>query len=191
MNDPRLRDELMSLETFSPNLRRKYENELKDLLEKRLTPWQRVWWSWWALLGFAFTVGFGAVALLVGPGLPWPARAGFGLGSLFGLMWMVLCLLILKRGMFHLRKDSFVFGGITWAFLVIMTTGSLVLGSQMPDTSKGILMIVSALAFLVMFAPVLTWGRITESELRLRESFLRLELQLSVLSEHITGERNA
>jgi hypothetical protein len=189
MNDWTLRDELLRLETFSPDLRQKYEKELKHMIEKRLSSWDRVWWGWWALFGFAFMVGFGAMALIPGTALPWTARVGFGLGSLFGLMWMVSCLLILNRGTFHLRKDSFVLGGITWTFLVIMTVCSLMLGGQMPDTSKGILMIVSNLTFLVMFGLILTWGRIAESELRFRENFLRLELQLTELAENPGHQR--
>ena len=184
MNDWTLRDELLRLETFSPNLRQKYEKELKKMIEKPLSSWERVWWGGWALFGFAFMVGFGALALFTGPYLPWPARVGFGLGSLFGLVWMVLCVLILKRGRFHLRKDSFILGGVTWTLLVIMTVGCLILGGQMPDTSKGILMIVSNLTFLVMCGLGLTWGRIAESELRFRENLLRLELQLTELAEN-------
>ena len=67
MNDRTLRDELLSLETFSPDLKQKYEKELKNMMEQRLSPWLRMWWGWWALLGFAFMVGFGAVALFAGP----------------------------------------------------------------------------------------------------------------------------
>ena len=189
MNDPDLRDELLRFETFSPNLKEKYRKELKNMLEKRLKPWERVWWSWWALLGFGFMAGFGAIALLAGPDLPWPGRMIFGLGSLSGAVWMILCLAIVKKGTFHLRSDPFVLGGVMWATLVIVTVIVLLVSSQMEDSSRGALMIVSNLTFLVMFGLILTWGRIADSELRCRENFLRLELQLSELAEHIAGER--
>jgi peptidoglycan/LPS O-acetylase OafA/YrhL len=190
MNDWKLRDELLSLETFSPNLREEYQKELKNMLEKRLRPWQRVWWGWWALLGFGFMVGFGALALLTGPDLAWPGRIIFGFGSLFGAVWMIVCLGIVKKGTLHLRKDPFVLGGITWTFLVVVSVVALVVGGQTEDTAKGVLMIVSILVFLVMSGLMLTWGRIADSELRFRENFLRLELQLSELAEHARGEKD-
>lgn len=190
MNDSKLRDELLRLETFSPNLREEYEKELKNMIEKRLKPWERVWWSWWALLGFGFMVGFGAVAWLGGPDLPWPGRMIFALGSLFGGLWMILCLGIVIKGVFHLRKDSFALGGVVWVFLVMVSTIVLLLGSQTEDPSRGVLMIVSNLTFLVMCGLILTWGRVADSELRLRENFLRLELQLCELAEHVARNKN-
>ncbi len=190
MNDHDLREELLRLETFSPQLRQRYKTELESMVERRLRPWERVWWCCWAVMGFGFVAVFGAAALIAGPELHWLARTLFGLGAIFGVVWMIICLLILKKGSFHLRKDAFAIGGVTWVLLVMMSVIVLLLGSQIPDTPTAVLMVVSNLTFLVMFGLILTWGRIADSELRFRENFLRLELQLSELAEHLAGEKD-
>jgi len=126
---------------------------------------------------------FGTLAVVTGGSLPWLGRIGFGLGSLFGAVWMILSITILKKGSYNLRKDSFALSGAAWTFLVLMCTLSLLKGSQTADTAKGVLTVVSSLTFLVLFGLPLTWWRISESELRVREKLLLLELQLSELSE--------
>jgi len=183
MSNSNMREELLGLDTQDPELRARYEGEVSKLLEKRLTPGERVVWVLFTLLGFVFMIGFAGVALLVGPDMPWQGRAMFGGGAIFGALWAALCIRILRHGTFHLRRDSYAMFGLTWVFLVLMTVASLLVSGLVLDSAKGTQMVVSVLTFLVLFGLPLTWGRIAESELRLREYILGLRLELEELLE--------
>ncbi|MFC1746813.1 hypothetical protein ACFLZR_00575 [Candidatus Neomarinimicrobiota bacterium] len=183
MNDSKLQEELLGLEIQSPALKEKYEKEVAKMLEKALNRSGRFAWGFFTLMGFSFMVGFAGVALLAGPGLPWQGRMLFAAGSLFGALLMVLSLQILLKGTFHQRKDSFALFGLIWVILVVSMVGSLLVGGMVLDTAKGTKMVVSALAFLVLGGLPLTWSRIEESELRLREYILGLQLRIEELLE--------
>lgn len=193
MTENDLSERLLKLERVSPELEARYKRELQNMIERKLKPYERVAWSLSALMGVGFFVGFGGVFLYImrlGESLPLLAKASFALGSLFGLIWAILAVRMAKKGSFHRRKDTNLFAGMTWGFIVLMMTSALLVGSQMQDTAKGNQMILSGLVFLVMFGvTTLLQREITQSELRTREQLLRMETTLTELAEQIARGR--
>ena len=185
--------QLLKSERVSPELEARYKQEMQNMIERKLKPYERVAWNLSALMGVGFFVGFGYEFLYVmrlEVAFPLWAKATFAAGSLFGLVWAVLGARMVRKGSFHLRKDANLFFGLVWGFVVLLMTCSLLVGSQMPDTAKGNQMILSGLVFLVMFGvTTLLQREITQAELRTREQLLRMETTLTELAEQITRGR--
>jgi len=181
--------QLLKLEPVSPELEARYKQEIKNMIERKLKPYERVAWSLSALMGVGFFVGFGSVffyTLRLDDVFPLVGKMSFVMGSLFGLVWAVLAGRTALRGRFHGRKDTNLFTGLVWGFVVLLMTGSLLVGVQMPDTGKGNQMILTGLVFFVMFGvTTLLQREITQAELRTREQLLRMETTLAELAERM------
>jgi len=204
MSDSDLRDKLLELETVTPELEAQYRKQMDALLERPLTLGTRIGLVVGVFMGIGFLILFSGCAIAVTwlePGFPLLGRIMFAGGGLFGLAWAIYCFVVLRKGSFNLdlwRSETFrqfrtvspAAFGITWTFLVLMTVGSLLMGSQMEDHVRGIQMVLNALVFLVLFGlPLMILSSATESELLVREKFLQLELHLAELRELMAAQR--
>jgi len=184
MNDWRLREQLVDLETFSPDLKAKYQKEMNQMLEERLGAGARVGWVLAVAMGVTFFAVFSIAAVKAPAEFPVLGRIMFAAGAVFGAAWAVVAFTIAKRGSMHRKAHLEVVLGMTFGFMVIMMTLALMQGMAMEDGVRGLKMILYGLVFFVMFGvPSLMTMHLNRAELRLREHMLRLELRIAELAE--------
>ena len=190
MNDARkeFRDRLVEMEQTTPSLKERYQKETKAMFEKKLTRPMKLAWIGTGILGMGFVVLFGTTAIMAPKELPMLARSMFVAGAVFGLAWAVLAALIVKRGAMSLKSHGKALVGMTWCFLVLLTTLTLLLASQHPDRIVGVHMICAVLPFLIMGAVFMIQYRIQEAELNTREKLLEIELRMTDLAEKLEGK---
>lgn len=183
-----LREELVELETMSPHLREKYKQEVKAMIERKLTAWQRALHIFFALLGVVFMVTFGRPALLSGEELPWTARIVFGLGTVAGLILTIVCVVILRRGRFHIVRDSNIHAFLPYSIVLVAMVIVLPWAQRTDDQLAGIQVVLGMLVFFVMAVMFMIVNRVNQAEWKLREQLLRIELELAELAEKLGRE---
>jgi hypothetical protein len=175
-----LRERLLKMEQVTPSLKQRYEREIQDMLEKKLTG-VRLWaWLVSAIAGLAFAVLFSTLAVMMPTGFPWPGRLGFAGSALFGIGWAILGIRVFRNGSLDLKIDTGAAAGMSWVLPVFLVTLFMVWA---PDSITGLRMIVSSLAFLIMGAVFLIRHVIEQSELNAREKLLEIEYRLAELTE--------
>ncbi len=156
------------------------------MFEKQLTRPGRLVWLVAAIAGLAFTVLFGTMTVWPYEKMPWQARAGFAAGALFGIAWAILAIRIIRRGSIHLKLDTGMAAGLSWAFPVFLVTMFMVWA---PNDLIGLRMILSALVFLLMGAMFMIRNWIEQSDLQSREKLLEIEYRLAELTEAVKADR--
>ena len=184
MNDTNqgFREQLLKSEQVTPALKERYEREIQAMLEKQLAGVRRWVWLGSAIMGAAFAVLFGTLAIITPAGFPLVGRVGFAAGALFGIGWAVLGIRVFRRGLLDLKKDSGAAAGMAWALPVLLLTMWMVWA---PDTIVGLRMILCGLVFLVMGLGFLMRHVIELSELKTRERLLEIEYRLAELAETV------
>jgi hypothetical protein len=188
MPAPDFRDRLCELEPFNAQLRARYEENLKNLMEHKLSPISK---------RFFFCVGIGSLVLAVYLGtlaflhneLPPLARLGMAAGSAFSIAWVVLMGWTLKKGVWFGKIQPTIIAGLSWTFAVFLETCFLVLAPQFPDKYVGTVVIISGLVLLIGAGVGLLGTRMQQTELTMREAFLRLEYRLAQLAEELKKSR--
>ena len=185
--DKTFRDELLNIEQPNINYKEKYERQVKEMFEKKLTGINK-----WAhigglIMGIGFAVLFGTVAVVIPKEFPLWGRSIFALGAVFGLLIIGLEGWILKKGTINLMQDNMAMAGLAWAFIVILATIVLVFSGKLPDRIVGVHMLAYVLVFEVMAAVGLIRAFIERSELKTREKLLEIEYHIAELTEKIEG----
>jgi hypothetical protein len=179
------RDELLDMEKANIPYKEKYEKEIKEMFEKKLTGADK----WLQILGLGMGLGFfalfGTLAIIVPKEFPLWGRFIWILGAVFGLVSAALSVWILKKGTVNLKTDDMAAAGLGWAFIVIVATLVLVFSGKLPDKTLGIHMLVSVLVFEVMAAAGLLKAIIQRSEVNTREKLLEIEYRLAELAEKL------
>ena len=114
--------------------------------------------------------------------LPILGRIMLGAGVVFSLAWAGLFGSILRARRVHQIRHTNAMAGLSWVFVVLLTTAALVAGGLMPDLARGTLMIVSTLVFFVSGAAFLFLARLNQAELNTREKLLEIEYRLAELT---------
>jgi hypothetical protein len=183
MNDrTTFRDQLLAVEPISPDPREKLEKELRTMFIRQLKLPGRIFIGINAVVALASAVVCGSLAVTETE-LPTLARVGLGVGTLFGLAWMVVLGRIAKRGAIDLKIDNRVMAAMVWVFTVLMMVFFLMVGMSIEDRLKGLMMIANGLAFLVGAGVYFLAYRIEQAELAVREKLLELELRVAQLGE--------
>ncbi|MFA6241638.1 MAG: hypothetical protein WC655_11960 [Candidatus Hydrogenedentales bacterium] len=186
MNKQSIAEQLLAQEKPSANWELRYRKEMEAMMERNLKPWERVLYVLVTIMCLSFFVVFGVAAVLSWGDLPLLSTIGFALGSLFGLAFALISIGVMKRGRFNFKRDTGKITGLVWIFMIGMMTIFLVQGQQMKDTGKGTQLILVGLVFFVTFGVVgMLQYNIQQSELRVRESMLKIELQLAELAERL------
>ena len=120
---------------------------------------------------------------------PLLARLGFVVGAVFGVAFAVLALSIIKRGAVNLKKHPMAAAGLSWAFVVILVTLFMLLGSRAADRIVAVQMVLNGLVFLVMGALFMVRAWIERTELKTREKLLEIEYQLAEIAEALKTQR--
>jgi len=188
MNGTGLREGLIGAEVTTPELERKYREKMQALVERRLTPVQRVTHVFSIALSFALVVFFVVQFVSLRGRETAVGLAGITVGLLFSLGWGALALSALRRGKESLRFDGVVRMQLIWTFTVALLGLMLYVGMDSPDPARGGRLILYGLAFWVAFGiPTFVAQLVRQSELRVREDLLRLELALAQVVERANG----
>ena len=190
MPAPDFGDRLCKLEPLNAQLRAKYEETLMNILEKKLTP---------VMKGFIICVGVTSIAITIFLGtlafihdeLPLLARLALAGGSAFAAAWTVLVGWTLKKGTWFGKIQPTIIAGLSWTLAVLMETCFLVLAPQFPDRFLGTVAIFTGLVILIGAGVGLLGTRIQQTELTMREAFLRMEYRLAQVAEELSKNRGS
>lgn len=180
------RDQLLEREQLNPIYKEKYEKEVKAMTEKKLTGIMKLSTIVSLIMGLGFTILFGVLAVIVPKELPMLARLGFVIGAIFGLVWAIISIRILKKGVLNLKTDSKAMAGMTWVFVVIMMTLFLMLGGRDPNSVKSVFMVLYGMVFLISAASYMINTAIEQARLSTHEKLLKIEYRLAELAEQLT-----
>jgi hypothetical protein len=180
--DPKLRDRLCELEPQNPLLRERYATELQNMLEKKLLLPMKVFLALVTAASIAIAMFLGTQAVIHDK-LPSLARVGLAGGAIFALAWAGLTAWTLRRGTLNLRIQPAAMAGLSWILAVLMETCFLVLAPEFPDHFYALLALFCGLVILIGAGVMLVCTRVQQAELRMQESFLRLEYHVAELSE--------
>lgn len=184
------RDKLLDMEKTNTEYKQKYERQVKEMTEKKLTGFEKWGQIFVLVMGLGFFVLFGIIAAFSSRGLALWGRFGFALGSFFGLVMVAMSVAILKKGTVDLKRDNMAFAMVPWCFIVIMATLALVNSGKLANPVKGVHMLVSILIFLVMASVFVIRAFIERSELNTREKLLEIEYRLADLAEKMETKEN-
>ena len=184
------RDKLLDVEKPNANYKEKYEKEIKEMFEKKLTGLRKFGCIVGLAMGLGFAGLFGTLAVIAPQGFPLWGRSIWVLGAVFGLLIVVVEGWILKKGTVNLKDDEMAMAGLSWSFVVIVATIVLVFSGGLPDPLTGIRMLVSLLFFLVMAALFMIRAFVQRSELNTREKLIEIELRLAELAEKIENKHS-
>ena len=184
------RDKLLDVEKPNASYKGKYEKEIKEMFEKKLTGLRKFGCIVGLAMGLGFAGLFGTFAVIAPKGFPLWGRSIWALGAVFGLLIVVVQGCILKKGTINLKTDEMAMAGLSWAFVVIVATIVLVFSGGSPDPLTGIRMLVSLLFFLVMAALFMVRAFVQRSELNTREKLLEIEYRLAELAEKIENKNS-
>lgn len=178
-----LRDRLLAMERMNPDIKKRYDEELKKMFEKSISPLRRIGIVVLILVLVVQMIGF-SYAAIKHDTLPLLARLGFVAGILFSAAFIVVLASVLKRGSYNLRTHPNAITGITWIFLVIFTTLMLLLSGRV-ETLKGVQMVVNTTIFFIMGVVFLLKNAVEQSELKTREKLLDIECRLAEIAEKL------
>jgi hypothetical protein len=182
------RNRLLQAEQPDPAYMAKYEEEIKSMIEKKLTTSLKWAWAGSVALGLVFTVLFGGVAIM-SSALSMLARVGFAAGAVFGLLWAGMAISILRKGVINLKSHGTAVAGGIWGVTIIIVTLALLMSGQVADPIKGVKMIVGVLVFMVMAATFMILNHVDQAELKTREKLLEIEYRLAEMSD--SAEKNS
>ena len=180
------RDELLNKETIHPELKSKYDQEIKTMLEKKLNLTQRIAFICVGIMTFVLAIIFAWVSITA-QDLPLSIRGMFGIGTVFALAWSGVIAYILHRGSINLRNHSNWMTGLCWGFVVLMSVGFMLITGQKPDSIKSVYMLVTMLFYLIFGVAFLIQNHVAQIELRQKEQLLKIQLQLAELSEKMNS----
>jgi len=178
-------EQLIQCESYSPEYKKKYEQEKRAMFEKRLGGVQRGVYVFWTVFCLSLGVLFGVVAVISYGRLSILGTLAFAASSVFGLAFAAMCAWIAVTGRLLLRKHPPAMAGAAWALTVIVMTLFLVTAPSLSDPAAGNRMLLSGLAFVVMAAVFLLASRAEQSELNVKEKLLEIEYRLAELTEKV------
>ena len=184
-SDRTFRDELLDMEKPDANYREKYQKEIREMFEKKLTGLRKLGCVVGLIMGLGFAGLFGTLAVIGPEGFPLWGRFIWGIGAVFGLIIAVVEGAILKKGTINLKEDEMSAALLSWCVLVIMGSLFLAFSGSLAEPIKAVRMMVSFLFFFVMAAVFLLKAYIQRSELNTREKLLQIEYRLAELSEKL------
>jgi len=184
MNKQSIRDQLLEMEQRTPEYEEKFRKEIKKMMEKTLTPIQRISWTLSIFFGLIFVVLFSYIAITAPQEFSFIGRMMFVLGAVYGVAWMSLGIWTLKRKSFNWVRHEKITYGLSFGFVLLMLIGMMLLGGQLEDQVVAIQMTLNGLIFFLIFGiPALFNLRINRMETTLREHLLKLELKVAELAD--------
>lgn len=184
------RDKLLDMEKSSDNYKKKYEKEVKEMVEKKLTGLTKLAHIVGLIMGLGFATLFGTLAVTAPKEFPLWGRFTWGIGAVGGLAIIAVEASILRKGAVNLKTDEMVIAKLPWCFLVIIGTILLVFSGRVSDPIKAVHMLVSFLFFFIMATVFMVQAFVQRSELNTREKLLEIEYRLAELAEKIENKHS-
>ncbi len=175
---------LSELEPVNPYLRNQYEQALKDVFERKLSVAMKVFVGFIGVMSLAIAVFLASMAAIHRE-LPVLVQIGLAGGVVFSLAWTALAGWTLRKGTWYGKIQPTVAAVLGWVFAVFLETLFLVLAPLAPDPYLWTVAILAGLVILIGSGVQFIGTRIRQSELQMRESFLRMEYRLAELAEQI------
>jgi hypothetical protein len=167
---------------MNPALRGKYEQALRDVLERKMSWPGKVFVGGVGVASLAIAIFLGSLAL-VHQALPPLARIGLAGGAVFALAWVGLVGWTLRRGTWYGKIQPTVIAVLGWSLAVFLETLFLILSPNAKDPYVGTVTILGGMVILISAGVQLILTRIQQSELRTRELMLRLEYRLAEFAD--------
>jgi len=183
--DEELRDSLLATETWDQPQRERYEQNLKKLLEGRLSGARR--WVFAAVgAPICLSTAITCIFLLTRVG-NLGAKAGLILVALYGLFCAGLLLTIAIRGSVRIGAYLRFTGTLTSAAVLLFALTALLTASLAPDQTSSIQVVCLSLLGLVPASLGAALLRIREAETVILSNSLRVESRLLELRELVRG----
>jgi len=188
----RFADRLIAAEHIDTKRKERYEMGMRQLLNQTLTPAKRIAYAFGAIVGLAFAVNSAVLAAtlhITGEYAAW-GRAVFGVFAVLGAVWAVLAGRIAIRGTVNLRKDRAAIARLVWGlslliFIVALLVGGL--GLRYGSGRWSVFTAVIGLAYLISGALFMVRNLVQQSELKICEKLLDIELRVAELDERLGG----
>ena len=172
-------DDFLALDVPSAEARERLREQVAGLLHPPIKPWERFLLYFVAFAGLGGTVVCGALAIGVGFELTTLQRLYLALTAFLGGAGTLWAVRTLKQSTHDIARDDVVIRGAVWAFLVVFVCLELFTGQSERTFLTSIMAIV-----LVGFP--MSWDRVKVSELRTRETMLKIALEH--MEHHNQGE---
>ncbi|UCH35870.1 MAG: hypothetical protein JSV65_05820 [Armatimonadota bacterium] len=167
MNDTERREDILQLDAIPADLRDRLRRQVMGMLHQPLSLWERLLLAWVAVL----MVGLAVFCALMLFRTDLAASQRFYLVVTLPLAGVVAVWSFhtLRRGTRRPMKDDVLVEGAAWLFFVIVVCWELI-------TGRGESAVVAIIVAIVLVGFPITWGRVRTSELRIRETVLRIAL---------------
>lgn len=186
MTDPRLRERLLDLEPETPNLRAKYEEEIKNMYDKTLTPMQRNFHIGSIIIGIILFFGFSIAFFELAPYVQFHTRAMSLVTAIIAAACSVTSARILYRGKVDRRLDWNLDLTLGWIGAVLIFALCFIT-AIVEDSHFGIaILLLSMTAFLIAMLGTIVYC-IQRSQLKTEETLLRMQLQIAEMNEKLGG----
>lgn len=182
------RNRLLDVEKPNTAYKEKYERQVQEMVEKKLTGWTKLSHIIGLLIGLGFAGLFGTLAVIAPKGFPLWGRFLWGIGALGGLAIIAVEASILRKGTVNLKTDEMVMAKLPWCLLVVMGSILLAFSGSVSDRIRAVHMLVSFLFFFIMASVFMVQAFVQRSELNTREKLLEIEYHLAELAEKIEGK---
>jgi len=178
---------LLEKEEFNPIYQEKYEKEVKEMIERKLTGFKR--WIFILLTCYGIVSVITPIIIfiineyIITEPVPTSIRVGLVICVLIGLFFTGFFGRIVKKGFFNMKSNLntlAVFLGVT-VFVIIGYLLFLVM--QIPDPSFSGIPLTVGLVCLIVIATFTVMNGIYQSELRTQERLLRIEYKLAEVAE--------
>ena len=187
-------DRLMAAEHVDAKRKERYEMEMRKILSQTLTPARRTAYAVGAVFGLLVGVDFGvlAVTLHITGAYALFGRAVFAVLAVLTLAWGALAGRIAIRGTVDLTKDRTAVARLVWYFSVLISVVALLVGGLELRYGSGkwsAFTAVIGLAYLIAGALFVIRNLVQQSELRIREKLLEIDLRLADMDEEMRKSR--
>ena len=185
-NPQSFRDRLLAAEKSTPT--EKYQKELANLLERKLSPAQRTVMTGVVAVVSASAMVMGGLAI-IGPGkLPLMGQVVLGTGAAGSLLGAGFIVRVLRRGTILRMKDPVFINSLIWVFSSLSVAGALCVGGSMGHSLLGIHVVLFMLYFFASASVLLMRSLLEQAELRTREKLLELEYHLAQLAGQMKNQ---
>ena len=184
----RFSDRLIAAEQVDEKRKERYAMELRKILNQTLTPARRIAYVVGAVLGLLFAVDFGVLTVtlhITGQYAAW-GRAMFGALTALGLGWTIIAGRIAIRGALDRRADLLAITRLLWGYFLLFFFALLFAGWLDLKYGSGkwsVFLGVIGLSYLVTGALIVIRNSVHQSELRVREKLLEIQLRLVEMDE--------
>ena len=178
------REQLIGAERLTPAYRERYERQVGEMVQQRLTGPSKWGYLGMGVLCLGLAVTFSTAAVIAPKEFPLLGRIGFIAGAVFGLGFAGYMLTLVRRGSVNLKSDPMAMAGMAWGLVVIMMTIALLTRGDVGDS-----MVLRGLPFVLYAALCLITARMQQAEVRMQERLLEIEYHLAELAEEVSANR--